>query len=239
MTLLGCGRDVGAVPEHGLQEAREQLGSGLALLETRESPERPAEAVADEVLRRPCDLVVLAFPKEAPDDGLALAEEVLGAGQHHLLLVPGSSTLHSPPPSPRAPARVLVCVAVGEPGKEDVAFTGRLARHLGAEATILTIVPEAERSDRTGAVLRAERFLDRNSRAMGRLGVTVSTRIRYGDVREQILAQIAEGQHELLVFGVPLPRKGGGITLGGLVARLVPDLGDLPVLIIRSPEVAP
>jgi sulfate transport system ATP-binding protein len=237
VTLLGCGGWDGAggvAQESRLQEARDQLGSGLAALEARESPDPPAEAVAEEVRRRPCDLVVLALPAEAPADGLALAEEVLGAGQHHLLLVPGGAAAH---PGPKAPERVLVCVAVGEPGKEDVAFSGRLARHLRAEATILTVVPEAERPRaETGAVPRAERFLEGNRRAMARLGVAATTRIRYGDVREQILAQIEEGRHDLLVLGVPLPRR-GAITLGGFVGRLLPDLKELPVLIIRSPQV--
>jgi sulfate/thiosulfate transport system ATP-binding protein len=237
VTLLACGGErSGPSQESRLQEAREQLGSGLASLDTRESPEPPAEAVAEEVLRRPCDLVVLALPTEKPADGLALAEEILRAGQHHLLLVPSGSSK-----ALQVPARALICVAVGEPGKEDVAFTGRLARHLRAEATILTIVPESERLDRSesGAVPRAERFLERNRRAMARLGVAVTTRIRYGDVREQILAQAEDGRHDLLVLGVPLPRKGGAINLGGLgglLGRLIPGLSDMPVLIIRSPE---
>ena len=235
VTLLGCsGGGKSGPPESRLQEARELLGSGLASLDSRESPELPAEAVAEEVRRRPCDLVIVPLPAEAPADGLALAEEVLRAGQHHLLLVPGGGD----PQKLQVPVRALVCVAVGEPGKEDVAFSGHLARHLRAEATILTIIPEAERLDRSesGAVPRAERFLARNRRAMGRLGVTVTTCIRYGDVRQEILDQIAEGRHDLLVLGVPLPRRGAAINLGGLVRRLVPDLVDLPVLIIRSPE---
>jgi sulfate/thiosulfate transport system ATP-binding protein len=232
--LVGlAGREEGAARDGDLQAAREALGSGLASLEAREASEPAAEAIAEEVLRRPCDLVVLAMPQDAAA-GIGLAEEVLGAGQHHLLLVPASL---APGPPVKIPTRALVCVAVGEPGKEDVAFTGRLGRHLRAEVTILTVVPEASRQDRTGAVLRAERFLEGNRRAMGRLGVTASTCIRYGDVREQILAQLAEGGHDLLVLGMPLPRK-GDITLGGLVARLVPDLPHLPVLIVRSPEAA-
>jgi len=227
VTLLGSG-------ESPAQEAREQLGSGLASLDVRESPEEPALAVAEEVRRRPCDLVVLALPAKEPADGLDLAGEILRAGQHHLLLVPGGGDGKTV----AVPCRPLVCVAVGEPGKEDAAFTGRLTRHLSAEATLLTILPEAERLDRkeSGAVMRAERFLEGNRRAMARLGVTATARIRYGDVREQILAQIEEGRHDLLVLGVPLPRKGGALALGGLIGRLIPDLVNLPVLIIRSPE---
>jgi len=237
VTLLGLWDGGGEPTDARLQDARERLGSGLAALETRESPEPPAEAVAEEVRRRPCDLVILALPGEEPADVLALGEAILRSGHHHLLLVPGRGEPPKPQ-GPQVPARVLVCVAVGEPGKEDVAFTGRLARHLRAEATILTVVPEAERLDRSGsgAVELAERFLAGNRRAMGRLGVAATSRIRYGDVRQEILAQIAEGQHDLLVFGVPLPRKRSSISLGGLVSRLVPDVADLPILIIRSPE---
>ena len=241
VTLLGYGASGAggageSSPESRLQEAREQLGAGLAALEARESPEAPAEAVAEEVRRRPCDLAVLAFPAEAPAEGLALAEQVLRAGQHHLLLVPAGAQPGAP--SSRIPARALVCVAVGEPGKEDVAFSGRLLRHLRAEATILTVNPGTNPANPSepGAVARAERFLEGNRRAMARLGVPVTTRIRYGEVRDEIRAQIDEEQHDLLVLGVPLPRRGGAISLGGFIERLLPILVNLPVLIIRSPE---
>ncbi|HSU80915.1 MAG TPA: ABC transporter ATP-binding protein, partial [Thermoanaerobaculia bacterium] len=102
--------------ERALQEAREALGSGLAALETRLTAERPAEAVAEEAARRPCDLVILSLP---PRDGVEMAGEVLAAGQHHLLLAPEEGVVG-------VPARLLICVAVGEPGKEDVSFSGRL-----------------------------------------------------------------------------------------------------------------
>jgi nucleotide-binding universal stress UspA family protein len=137
---------------------------------------------------------------------------------------------------------VLICVAVGEPGKEDVSFAGRLARHLGAEATILTVMREHERRPEgaphpTPAEALAERFLNGNVRTLWRLGVTASTRIRYGNVRDEILAELAEGRHDLLVLGTPLPRRGGELSLGGLVEKLLPLLAELPVLIVRSPEV--
>jgi ABC-type Fe3+/spermidine/putrescine transport system ATPase subunit/nucleotide-binding universal stress UspA family protein len=236
VSLLSYGAAPAAAHETRLQEAREQLGSGLAALEVRESPEPPAAAVAEEVRRRPCDLVILALSEKSMDDNLEIAEEVLSAGQHHLLLVPADSSAASP--AARVPTRPLVCVAVGEPGKEDVAFTGRLARHLRAEATILTVIPEAERGDRpqSGAVARAERFLEGNRRAMARLGVAVTTQIRYGEAQEQILAQIAQGQHDLLVLGVALPRRAGAVALGGFIQRLIPELPPIPVLIIRSRE---
>ncbi len=213
----------GDAGERSLQEAREVLGGGLAALETRLTPEPPAGAVAEEVFRRPCDLVILPLPAR---DAVETAEGVLAAGQHHLLLAPAlEATL---------PARLLICVAVGEPGKEDVSFSGRLARHLGAEVTILTVLPAAARG--TPAETLAERFLAGSARTLNRLGVAVATRVRHGAVREEIAAQIAEGKHDLLVLGAPLPGRDGRIGLGGFVGKLLPEVSHLPVLIVRSPE---
>jgi hypothetical protein len=117
VTVLGHGEGADGDAARHLHEAREQLGSGLAALDSRATWEGPAEAVAGEVERRPCDLVVLPLPTR---DGVDLAEGVLRAGQHHVLLVPVGA-------GARTPRKVLICVAVGEPGKEDVSFTGRLA----------------------------------------------------------------------------------------------------------------
>jgi sulfate transport system ATP-binding protein len=212
--------------ESTLQEAKEWLGTGIAAVEARLSGEPPAEAVAEEVSRRPCDLVILGLPSR---DGSELAEEVLAAGHHHLLLVP-------PNAGEEVPARLLICVAVGEPGKEDVSFTGRLARHLGAAATILTVLPSTAKD--AEEEIQAERFLARSARTLHRMGIAVETRIRHGAIREQILAQLAEGSHDLLVLGSPLPGKDGRIELGGFVGRLLPEVTQLPVLIVRSPEAA-
>ncbi|HEY0553450.1 MAG TPA: ATP-binding cassette domain-containing protein [Thermoanaerobaculia bacterium] len=215
--------------ERSLQEAREVLGGGLAALETRLTPEPPAGAVAEEVFRRPCDLVILPLPAR---DAVETAEGVLAAGQHHLLLVPAGAPAAVAEAGP--PARLLICVAVGEPGKEDVSFSGRLARHLGAEVTILTVLPAAARG--APAETLAERFLAGSARTLNRLGVPVATRVRHGAVREEIAAQIAEGRHDLLVLGAPLPGRDGRIGLGGFVGKLLPEVAHLPVLIVRSPE---
>jgi len=236
VTVLETGADQGEAADRRRQEMRERLGSGLAALETRSTPEPAALAVAREADRQPCDLVVLTPP---PREGLETAERVLRAGHHHLLIVPEGYSGQAG----QAPTRVLICVAVGEPGKEDVSFAGRLARHLGAEATILTVMPEGERRTEKGsspssAESHAERFLAGSTRTLWRLGVTASTRIRYGNVRDEILAELAEGKHDLLVLGTPLPGRDGALSLGGLVEKLLPLLSTLPVLIVRSKEVA-
>ncbi len=225
VTILAPGSEPGEEVDRRLQEARERLGSGVASLESRASGEAPATALAEETLRRPCDLVVLGA---APRDGVklaTLAEAALSAGQHHLLLVPSETPA-------RAPERWLICVAVGEPGKEDVSFAGRLARHLRAEITILTVLPEAARQD-GAAQAAAERFLAGSARTLARMEVAVATRIRYGGVREEILAQLRDGGHDLLVLGSPLPGRDGEIEIKGVVGRLLPEI-PVPLLIVRS-----
>jgi sulfate transport system ATP-binding protein len=179
----------------------------------------------EEADRHGCDLVILAPP---PREELERAEQTLRAGHHHLLAVPAAH--------PGMPSRVLICVAVGEPGKEDVSFAGRLARHLGAEVTVVTVMPEGER--RAEETAQAERFLAGGARTLGRMGVSASTRIRHGNVRDEILAELAEGKHGLLVLGTPLPGRDGELSLGGLVEKLLPLAvhSGLPVLLVRSPE---
>ncbi|MEA2562791.1 MAG: sulfate/thiosulfate transport system ATP-binding protein [Acidobacteriota bacterium] len=224
VTVLETGSEMGEAAERRSQEVRERLGSGLAALETRLTREAAAVAVEREAERQPCDLVVLTPP---PREGLETAERVLRGGQHHLLIVPEAHP-------GQVPTRVLICVAVGEPGKEDVSFAGRLARHLGAEATIMTVLHEEEKGAPGEA--HAERFLTSSTRTLWRLGVTASTRMRYGNVRDEILAELAEGKHDLLVLGTPLPGRGGELSLGGLIEKLLPLplLAELPVLIVRS-----
>ncbi len=79
-------------------------------------------------------------PLAAQKGAAAAAERLAAAGDAHLLLVRGER--------PMPPRRFLLAVAVGEPGKEDVAFAGRLARHLGSPATVLTVLPPAARRAR-------------------------------------------------------------------------------------------
>jgi sulfate transport system ATP-binding protein len=208
--------------EGSIQDAKEKLGSGLASLDARAAAGPAEEAVAEESERRQHDLVVLGFPKKT---GIELAERMLQAGDHHLLLVPSERA---------APSRVLICVAVGEPGKEDVLFAGRLVRHLGAQATVLKVLPEEEDGEEARALV--ERFLAASVRTLARLGVPAETRIRRGAVAAEILAEMKEGGHDLLVLGAPLTdRRGrrGKVPLAGVLRRVLEDANQ-PVLIVRA-----
>ncbi|NJN93874.1 MAG: ATP-binding cassette domain-containing protein [Anaerolineales bacterium] len=219
ITLLGYGQKPELMERH-LREARERLGSGLAALETRATPDLLAEAVATEVERRPYDLVVLGFQRQ---ESVELAEQILQSGEHHLLLV------SQPQPTP---TRALICVTSGEPGKDDVLFAGRLVRHVGAEATLLSVLPQEE-DGQPLARSRAERFLAGGVRTLELLGVPARTTIRTGPVRDEITSEVTGGGYDLLVMGAPLPQRDGRVPLNGIVGQIL-NVINRPVLIVRS-----
>lgn len=159
---------------------------------------------------------------------LALEPSSLGAkldglrrARHHLLLVPRPSAV---------PSKLLVGVAVGEPGKADVRFAERFAWQLGARATVLTVLPAS--GGPLAVPPHVERFLDGCARAMSIRGVVGRSQVRRGDVTEQIRAEIDAEAHDLLVIGAPLVDSGEG-PLTGLVANLVREPPPCPILIVR------
>jgi sulfate transport system ATP-binding protein len=217
-TILGCGLEPDELQQR-VQEMRERLGSGLAALDARAAVAGAAVAVTREIEQRPYDLVVVGG---APAR-LELVALILAASANHVLLVPQAV----PPPT-----RVLICVAGGEPGKEDVLFAGRLIRHLGAEATLLSVLSPAQ--DTPGARAQLGPFLEAGTRTLAALGVHAQAKVRTGAPRAEILAELADGHYELLVIGAPLPDRGGRVLLSGLAGQLLSEIRTCPVLIVRS-----
>ncbi len=205
----------------GLHALRDRVRSGLAALETRQAPTPLADAVIEEADRRHFDLVIQGMPTR---ESYGEVERLLAIGDHHVLLVPGPCGL---------PTRALICVAVGEPGKEDVRFAGRLARHLGAEATIACVLPTAAAPE---LVDHAQRFLAAGEKALSLLDVPSKNVVRRGVVRDEILAELRTGGHDLLVLGAPLPNRRGTLSFDGFLGDLLDAIDDRPVLIVRSHE---
>jgi sulfate transport system ATP-binding protein len=219
VTLLGCGQSSETLAAH-LEEARKQLGSGLAATESLVIPEPIAEAVSLAVEKRPYDLIILGF---GPQEDTQLAEQILEVGDHHLLLVPQ--------PQP-APAKALICVASGEPGKDDVLFAGRLVRHLSADATLLSVLPPTLKDPNVNN--RVERFLEGGVRSLSLLGVPATTIIRSGSVADVIHTEVRENGYDLVVLGAPLLNPDGRITLNGVVGQALEKITNCSILIVRS-----
>lgn len=207
-----------------LQQAREQIGGGLPALETCGVFDSPADALLREVERQPYDLVVL---DTQPHHRAEVLDPIVQSGEHHLLLVPRRQPL---------PTRVLICVAMGEPGKEGVLFSGRLLRHVGAEVMLLTV--QARADDRGEPDARVERFLSAGARTLALLGVRAQTCVRYGAVRDEILAEMAAGGYDMLVLGAPLTSGDGRGIFAGVVGQILGSLTERVVLIVRSSAAA-
>jgi len=225
VTLLACGADT-AEESRLKQRARPRISGGIAAFESRSTKESSLEAIAAETLRHHYHLVIVPQPA---DDAPEVAARLLQAGTHNLLLVPGAAP---------APKQVLICVAVGEPSKENVLFSGRLLRHLRARATLLTVLPEHPADT---ARRQAERFLEAAGRTLGLLGVASRPLIRSGDAHAEILDEVRRGGHGLVVMGSPLGLSvapGSRGRIGGLLGDMLSAPLAQPLLITRSRQVA-
>ena len=219
MTLLGVGKDESLLESY-LQDARKQLGSGMASVQVRTDRSATPVAVARAVEKNPVDLVIAGW---RPVEGVTMAEEILQVGEHHLLLAahPGARF-----------EKALVCVASGEPGKDDVLFAGRLLRHLGAQAKLFTAIGRDFKDDYQRQ--RVERFVGGGVKSLEMFGVPTQSEIRIGTPQNEIVEEIERGEFDLLVMGSPLPQANGRFAFSGLMQDIMHNTGNCSVLIVRS-----
>ena len=145
---------------------------------------------------------------------------------------------------PRPTASVLLCTAAGEAGKLDVLLGAQLARTFGARVTLLFVERGDPRSDSRGeaaaettAVRRArawiERHLEQGLRTLRGQGAAAERKIRYGDPLTEILAEAAEGNHDLILVGGHVERTYLDAPERDLASDLI-DRADRPVLVVKG-----
>jgi sulfate transport system ATP-binding protein len=219
MTLLGVGRDQALLDAY-LQDARKQIGSGMASVEVRTDQASAPVAIAKSIEQNPVDLVIVGW---RPVEGIDLAEQILQTGDHHLLLAahPGARF-----------EKALVCASSGEPGKDDVMFAGRLLRHLGAHATLLTVLGNGTPTEYQQQ--QTKRFMDGGVHSLEMFGVPTESKLRDGNPQAEIIDEIKKGEFDLAIMGAPLPHVGGRIALSGVIEGVVKNTGDCSFLIVRS-----
>lgn len=219
VTLLNYGEAMKSA-RSDTNQARKILGPGLASLQEIENNDPAAEAVKRIFEEQIFDLVITGFHFQ---EDLGLAEAILQSGEHNLLLVPAPQAV---------PTHALLSVTAGEPAKDDVFFAGRLVYHLGAEATLATVLPE-EGIDPVQEK-RVTGFLEAGVNTLGTLGVSAGKAVLRGAVSEEILRAAGMGDYDMLVLGVPLSKNGGKITLSGVVEDVLRQASDRAVLLVRS-----
>lgn len=219
VTILGMGADQEKMADH-LQDARKEVGSGMAALNVEASTLPFEKAISKVTEEHPFDLAILGW---RPTAGLEQPEQLLQTGEQHLYLAT----------QPTAQLRkALILLASGEPGKDNVLFAGRFLRHFGAEATLLTVLPESKTSEYE--TVRVERFLTDGRNSLARFGVQADLRIRQGEVLNSIQAEMETGEYDLVILGAPLPDRTGQFELGGVIKSILTTIENCSFLIVRS-----
>ncbi|MGE5233472.1 MAG: ATP-binding cassette domain-containing protein [Acidobacteriota bacterium] len=163
------------------------------------------------------DLIIARWP-DPPLGSPRLLREVLRSARAPVLLVRGDRSEIT---------RVLICTAVGEPGKSDVRIGGRLARRLGASATLFhAALPDGPPSE----LVRLH--LERGLATLRTLEVPGKTRVRESEeAADAIVAEAREGEYDLVVIGRPRSLGAAGARS---VLRLLGETGRS--LLIVPPE---
>ena len=199
--LDGVATVVGVAPgSSGQDELRETLGrrareAGLETAAVRARAGDPAEQLALEQSEAPYDFLLLGDAEPPPRSGkrrpAGLAEELAEGVATPILLARGAVHL---------PRKILICTAVGEPGKADVRAGGWLARRLAATVTLLHVSAEGETPT---PLVRAH--LDRGVETLRELEVKSRATVRQAeDAVEGILAELEAEPHDLVVVGGPV-----------------------------------
>ena len=219
LTLLGIGRDLSKIDDH-LIEARKKIGSGMAAIQMQASPESFQTAIAQTVEKQHYDLLIFGW---RPSAGYEQIEQALSRGEHHLLLATQPVGKLS---------KALICLASGEPGKDTVLFAGRLLRHMGAEASLLTVVPDHYPNDVPQN--RINRFLTDGQQSLARFGVTGNTMIKHGELLPAVQEEMQNEDYDLVVLGAPLPERQGNVDLSAVIGPIISSVENCSFLIIRS-----
>jgi sulfate/thiosulfate transport system ATP-binding protein len=174
--------------------ARRAAEAGLEGVPVRARSGDPAGQIALEQAEGAYDFLLLG-EKEAPSRAgrrrtAGLAEELVERVSTPILLARGR---------PAPPKRILICTAVGEPGKGDVRAGGWLARRVGATVTLLHVSPGGRT---VPSFVRAH--LERGVTTLRELEVASRISIREAESAiDGIQKELAAQPHDLVVVGGP------------------------------------
>jgi sulfate transport system ATP-binding protein len=150
--------------------------------------------------------------------------QILNHTQRPVLMVPASQPQIK---------QILICTAAGEPGKSDVRFAGRLARHTKAQATLFHVQsPQAWPYE----VARSQRHLQMALASLQALGVAsqIKTAINQSFV-ETIVTEAKAGDYDLVVIGAPAPHAPQQLIWSDMASQIVSGT-NRPVVVVPMME---
>jgi nucleotide-binding universal stress UspA family protein len=192
VTVLGVAPDARRQDSLRAALAARAADAGLEPTALRVRRGDPAVEIAAEQREAPYDFVVVGAgeleSRRGRSASLGLGEALAGRIATPLLLARGR---------PRRLVRILICTAIGEPGKADVRAGGWLARRLGASVTLLHV---ARPGQKPLPLVRSH--LERGVATLRELGVSGGFSVRESEVPiDGILAELRERPHDLVVVG--------------------------------------
>lgn len=129
-----------------------------------------------------------------------------------------------------------------------IALVAQIAQATGAHVTLLYVTPQAllhypilhDVEDAWGALLQTDTPQGQNLKA-GRdhlrgLGIETGVRLRHGPVEAQILAEIREGEYDLVALGSTYSAHGLRHHFVNSITDFVVEHAARPVLVVRNPE---
>lgn len=142
--------------------------------------------------------------------------------------------------------KILVCTAGGQPGLRDVAMAGHVAQHAQAAVTVLHVMSQVPLSDAAylpDLAASADDLMARHSREglhlqaaleqLRNLAPGSTAKVRHGFVVDEILAELRDGDYDLLVVGAHVARGLNRWLLDDVTAHLIEE-ATTPVLVVRG-----
>jgi len=240
-TLLGIIEAPGHATDllDSLKRAQGFLAEKKVSAELITKPGHPIEQIIHRTEEACYDLVVIGAVLKAPRGRFWMSSKsykIIKSIKPPVLLVAGQSTTIK---------RILICSGGKRYIDNAVRLTGEIARGLGAEATLLHVMPEPPamyarlpRIEETAAqLINSNSELGLNLRhakeSFEALGVPVQVRLRCGSVLAQILGEIGSGNYELVVTGSALSGSLRTYVLGDISRELV-NRANRAILVVRS-----
>ncbi len=241
VTLLGILETTGHSKPimESLSRAQAQLESRRVRTELVTRPGKPVEEIALQVRQQAYDLVVIGAHRR-PSHGLywvsskayKLIKEILPP----VLVVTGKY---------EGIKRILVCSGGKRYIDHALELAGTLARGLGASVTLLHVTPEVPglysqmrgMEETLPGLLNSQSELGLNLREgkalLEGMGVPTEAKLRKGPVLGEILGELIEGGHDLVVTGSAMNHSLTAYALGD-ISREVVNRSTKPVLVART-----
>jgi nucleotide-binding universal stress UspA family protein len=243
VTLLGAPvrPDGGDLPRIAADTCEGLRAAGVRC-EILTRPEEPRRAITAQATQIPYDLIAVGLLERG-----RIRRCLRGPSTRRILRDVSAPVLVVPSDRPEL-RRILVCTGDLWYPTAAIHLVGRLAQAAGAAVTLLYVAPEPllrypilrEVEDAWGALLQTDTPQGQNLKA-GRdalrdLGVETGVLLRHGRVDRQILAEILEGEYDLVALGSTYAARGLHRYFVGSITDLAVERAERPVLVVRNQE---